>query len=88
MASSPGCCWLLGSDVGLLCLKQNAARGIHISHRALEVLFALKVKIKLLNQGDFTAFKKKLLPCLHLPLLRSIKVYGIDLQEKRTCWLG
>lgn len=53
-----------------------------------QVLFVVKVKIKLLGKGDITGVKKKLLPWLHLHLWRSIKVYRADLQEKRTCWLG
>lgn len=78
--------WVLsgmGSDAGLLYLEQNTARRIRVSHG--QVLFTLKVKIMLVNERDFTAFRRKLLPYLHLPLWRSTKVYGADLQEKRNC---
>lgn len=73
----------MGSHAGLLYLEQNTAQRIPVSHR--QVLFTLKVKIKLVYERDFTAFRKKLLPYLHLSLWRSTKVYEADLQEKRNC---
>lgn len=49
-------------------------------HEHRLVLFVLQAEIK--HQGDFTAFKEKLLPCLHLPLWRRIEVQNC---RNRTC---
>lgn len=63
-----------GAGKGSWAALPSAKHSLGRPHKHRQVLFALKAEIKLVDQGDFAAFKEKLLPCLHLPLWRSVKV--------------